>query len=195
MSVTATSIARVGALTAAVAVVVPALAIAAPPHKAGKPAKAAPAVCDHALPPGIAKKGGALPPGIAKKVKGDGPPCEGHPQPAGPEAAPATGQAPSTASAVAPAPAAPAVTTASSTNRPACASRRAFRLRLDRNGRVRTARVVLNGRAIPVTRGKRRTTVLIDLRGRRAGMYVVRTSVVTRKGKLVTGTHRYRTCG
>ena len=152
-------------------------------------AKGSPAVCSHDLPPGIAKKGGDLPPGIAKKVAGQHP-CEGNPQndPQGGSNGSngANGAAGSNAA---------ATTTVASASAPrSCSSRRAFRLRLDRKGRVRKARVMLNGRAIPVTRGRKRTTVLIDLRGRRAGTYVVRTTVVTRKGKLHTGTHRYRVC-
>ena len=161
-----------------------------------------PAVCSHELPPGIAKKGGDLPPGIAKKVEGDGPPCE---KPAGPEApAPAEETAaapPIVVNVTVPAPVvaapAPVSTTAASVAAPAgsCARRKAFRLHLDRKGRVRKAQVKLNGRKVAVKRGKRgRASVLIDLRDRVAGTYTVRTTVVTRKGKLVTGTRRYRVC-
>jgi hypothetical protein len=155
-----------------------------------------PAVCSHDIPPGLAKKDGDLPRGVAKKVEGQAP-CDepGGPRQGGGQNPPAQGDA--AASQQAPAAGAPVTTTAASTSPlPPCAGTRAFRLRLDRKGRVRTARVMLNGRAIPVTRGKRgKASVLIDLRGRIAGTYTVRTTVVTRKGgKLRTGTHRYRVC-
>jgi hypothetical protein len=151
------------------------------------------------LPAGIAKKGGDLPPGIAKKVEGTGPPCD---EPGGPRQGADPAPAPQAPAAVAPAPvaavAAPVVTVAASSAAalPPCASRRSFRLRLDRKGRVRSARVMLNGKAIPVTRNKKsgRASVLIDLRKRLKGTYTVRTTVVTKKGKIVTGTHRYRVC-
>jgi len=198
MSATPTSLCRAAVLGAAVAALaLPTGAIAAKPDKAKDKT---PAVCDHAVPPGIAKKvakGGDLPPGIAKKVAGEHP-CEGNPQGEPTDGKPGddgnngnNGSNGSNASSTA----APAATTVASASAPrACVSRRHFRLRLDKKGRVRKARVMLNGRAIAVTRGKKRTSVLIDLRGRRAGTYVVRTTVLTRKGKLHTSTHRYRVC-
>lgn len=190
MSVTPTSLCRAGAVCAvAVGLMAPAAAVAKPDPDKKKAASDAPAVCSHTLPPGLAKKDGALPPGIAKKQAGDGPPCEGHPQPGGSSSSQATATA-----TAAPAPAPVATTVANAAPRD-CVGRRVFRLRLDRKGKVRRARVLLNGRAIPVSRGKRRTTVLIDLRRRVAGVYVVRTTVLTRRGRLVTGTHRYRVCG
>jgi hypothetical protein len=60
---------------------------------------------------------------------------------------------------------------------------------------VRKARVLLNGKAIAVSKGKKRTTALIDLRRRAKGTYTVRTFVVTKRGGLLTGTRRFRTCG
>jgi hypothetical protein len=192
MSAMPTTIRAGLACAAAASLMLPAGALAAKPDKADK--GKTPAVCDHGLPPGIAKKGGDLPPGIAKKVAGQHP-CEGNPQndPQGGSNG-SNGSNGASGANAAPA-AAPAATTVASASAPrSCASRRHFRLRLDRKGRVRKARVMLNGRAIPVTRGRKRTSVLIDLRGRRAGTYVVRTTVVTRKGKLHTGTHRYRVC-
>lgn len=167
-----------------------ALTPAAASARHGAKDKAAPAVCSHDLPTGIARKGGDPPPGIAGKADGGGPPCDA---PDGP------GQGPDSAPAVTHAPAAPAVVTVivASSSAPAspCTSRRVFRLRLDRNGRVRTARVMLDGRAIPVTRGRKGSaSVLIDLRKRVRGTSTVRTTVVTRKGKLVTRTHRYSVC-
>ena len=63
--------------------------------------------------------------------------------------------------------------------------------------KLRKARVLLNGRAIPVTKGSknRRWTALIDLRRRAKGTYSVRYTVVTKSGRIVTGTRRFRTCG
>ncbi len=194
---TVARLSRCGMLVAVAALVLaPGEASAKKPEKA----KGSPAVCSHDLPPGLAKKGGDLPPGVAKKVEGTGPPCDapgGPRQGADPAAAPAP--ALQAAPAAVPAPAAPAapVVTVAASGAPLqpCVSRRSFRLRLDRKGRVRTARVLLNGRAIAITRGKQgRASVLIDLRNRVAGTYTVRTTVVTRKGRLVTGTHRYRVC-
>ena len=189
MSATPTTLCRAAVLGAAITgLMLPAGAIAAKPDK---PAKGStPAVCDHAVPPGIAKKvakGGDLPKGIAKKVAGEHP-CEGNPQGEPGDGKPGNDGANGANGSSA------ASTTVASATPGTCVSRRAFRLRLDKKGRVRKARVMLNGRAIPVTRGKKRTSVLIDLRGRRAGTYVVRTTVLTRKGKLHTSTHRYRVC-
>ena len=197
---------RCGLLAAcATLVLTPGAASAKPKDKADDK----PAVCSHELPPGLAKKDGDRPPGIAKKIEGDGPPCGEPAGPAAPAPAEETPAAPqivvnvTVPAPVVASPAAPAAvaTTAASLAAPvaapagSCTARKAFRLRLDRKGRVRTARVKLNGRAIPVTRGKRgRASVLVDLRKRVAGTYTVRTTVVTRKGKLVTGTHRYRVC-
>ena len=187
--------------SAATAVVVLLLAPTSALAEGKAPVKdeAAPAVCAHDLPPGLAKQGGELPPGVAKKTDGSAPPCDapGGPRQGDPAAAPSA--APTTVTVVERASAAaPVVTTAASSAGPAapCVGRKAFRLRLDKRGRVRRARVLLNGRAIPVTRGKRgRASVLVDLRKRIAGTYTVRTTVVTRKGRLVTGTKRYRVCG
>ena len=191
MSAKPTSIARAAVLcTLATSLAVPGIATAHKQDKPAKPGKSTPAVCDHQIPPGLKKKD-KLPKGVQKKVDGQAP-CEGNPQgdPAD-EVTIVNNVLPAPVVVAAPAPA----TVVANSSRPAnCVSRRVFRVRLDRKGRVKTARVLLNGRAIPVTRGKR-TSVLIDLRGRRAGTYTVRTSVVTRKGKLVTGTHRYRVCG
>jgi hypothetical protein len=177
---------RSGALIAcATLALTPGAALAKKPEKDKAKEKGSPAVCTHDLPAGMAKKGGDLPHGIAKKVEGTGPPCDA---PGGPrqgvDPAPAP-QAPAPVVAAA----APVVTVAaSSAPLPPCVSRRSFRLRLDRKGRVRIARVMLNGKAIAVTRGKSgRASVLIDLRKRLKGTYTVRTTVVTKKGKIVTG--------
>ena len=95
------------------------------------------------------------------------------------------------------APAAPAATiSASSASQSGpCEKRRVFRIVLDRGGRARSARVLLNGRAISVTRGKKQTSVLLDMRGRANRSFTVRHTVVTKKGRLKTGTRRFRTCG
>ena len=77
-----------------------------------------------------------------------------------------------------------------------CVSKRRFRLTLRaRSGRFAVrARATLNGRALRVRRQKGRRTVLIDLRGRKAGTVTVRVTGRTRKGKRFTRTHRYRIC-
>ena len=78
---------------------------------------------------------------------------------------------------------------------PPCTSKRYFRIKLGKRKNIRTVRVLLNGRPIPVTRGKRNLTARIDLRHRVKGTYVVRTVVVTKRMRIKTGTRRYRVCG
>ena len=155
--------------------------------KDGAAGKDAPAACDadkknrhpHGGPPGLTKKADEMP--ECRDV---------DEQKAAAQAAPAPAPAP-----------APVTVVAQSRALPPCESRRHFRITLDRSrGRrlkVRKARVLLNGRAISVTKGnkRRRWTALIDLRRRAKGTYTVRYSVVTRSGRLVTGTRRFRTCG
>jgi len=74
-----------------------------------------------------------------------------------------------------------------------CASRRRFviRLRGPRGERLRSARVTIAGKRVRVLRGMR---ARIDLRGRRRGRVTVRIRGVTRSGRRVTATRRYRTC-
>lgn len=79
--------------------------------------------------------------------------------------------------------------------RPACLSRRNFRIRLriPAGAAVRSARVTVNGRRVPVSRGAR-LTAPVDLRGLPAGAVHVRIRVVTERGTVLTGTRRYLTC-
>jgi hypothetical protein len=93
------------------------------------------------------------------------------------------------------APAAPAAAPVAATIRSSnvkCEKRSSFRIRLDKKGRPRRARVLLNGLPVSVSRDRR--TALIDLRRRAKGNYTVRHFVVTRRGRLVTGTRRFTTC-
>ena len=76
----------------------------------------------------------------------------------------------------------------------ACASRRVVRLRLDRYYKIRAARVLVNGKIAKVTRTRRGTIVKVDLRGKKQGVYTVRTAVLTKGGKLKLGTRRFATC-
>jgi hypothetical protein len=75
-----------------------------------------------------------------------------------------------------------------------CTSRRAVTIRLDRGYRVRTARVLLNGRLVRVVRHNKRVTASINLRGRAKGTYTVRTVVVTKGNKIRIGSRKYMTC-
>ena len=63
--------------------------------------------------------------------------------------------------------------------------------------KVRTVSVLLDGRRVPVRRG-RRLSAVIDLRGRGPGTAVVRIRFAgTRRGRraVVRQTRAYRTCG
>ncbi|HWI09186.1 MAG TPA: hypothetical protein VNT54_16915, partial [Solirubrobacteraceae bacterium] len=79
--------------------------------------------------------------------------------------------------------------------KPACASRRAFRIRLRvaPGATVRSALVIVRGKRVAVRRG-RRLTAPIDLRGAPAGVVRVRIRIRTADGRVVTGTRTYRTC-
>jgi hypothetical protein len=79
--------------------------------------------------------------------------------------------------------------------RPACVSRRNFRirLRLPVGTRVRSARVFVNGRRAPVRRG-RRYTARIDLRGVPQGLAEVRIRIVTARGAVLREVRDYQTC-
>jgi hypothetical protein len=112
-------------------------------------------------------------------------------QPTAPVVGDQTVAAPAPAAAPAAVPAAAPVRAAASSG--SCEKRTRFRISLHK-GRVRAARVLLNGKAISVTRGKRRTNVLIDVRGRKNTAFTVRHLVVLRNGRLKTGTRRFRTC-
>ena len=180
--------------------------------------KGAPAACEGKkfMPPGQEGRE-TLPPGIAKKQAKGGAPCD---KPEKPEHGNngnngnhgnkgndgKDGKDGQTVTVVvqqpAPAPAAPAapVTTvapSSTAKLPPCVKGKWFKVKLNRWGAVRRARVLLNGRPITVKISKkgRKAYAVVDLRHRKAGTYIVRQSIVTRSGKLRTGTHRYRLCG
>lgn len=192
MSENPTSLFRgaMGVAAVVTALALPASALADKDKDKGKAKddKAVPAACadvkqskhPHGGPPGLTKKADAVP--ECRDID------EQAPAPA-PAAAPVAAAAPAPAAA----PAAPVVATANSLGGK-CEKRKSFRITLHK-GRVKTARVMLNGRAISVTRGKKKTSVLIDMRGRKNQNFVVRHTVVTKGGKLKTGTRRFRTCG
>jgi hypothetical protein len=77
-----------------------------------------------------------------------------------------------------------------------CGSNRLFtiRLREPRHGRLRSARVTVDGKAVRVRRSSSRLTARIDLRRMRPKVVVVRVVARTRTGKVVRETRRYRTC-
>ena len=79
--------------------------------------------------------------------------------------------------------------------KPACVSRRAFRIRLRvaPGATVRSAVVVVRGERVAVRRG-RRLTAPIDLRGAPAGVIRVYIRITTADGRVVTGMRSYRTC-
>jgi pimeloyl-ACP methyl ester carboxylesterase len=84
------------------------------------------------------------------------------------------------------------VAAAPPTARSACAGRRGrVTLRLDR--RLRHARVTVGGRRVRVRRHRGRLVAVIDLR-RRPGVVTVRIRGVTRRGRKVSQTRRYRAC-
>ena len=76
-----------------------------------------------------------------------------------------------------------------------CRSRRSFAIRLRKpaRGRIRSARVYVNGRRVKVLRGKRLRS-RVNLRGLPRGRYTVRVVVTTTRGKRIVTRRRYRTC-
>ena len=76
-----------------------------------------------------------------------------------------------------------------------CRSRRDFTIRLRRPavGRIRSARVYVNGKRVRVLRG-RRLRARVDLRGLPPGRYTVRVVVITTRGKRIVEKRRYKTC-
>ncbi|HEV2813022.1 MAG TPA: hypothetical protein VGW10_07215 [Solirubrobacteraceae bacterium] len=76
-----------------------------------------------------------------------------------------------------------------------CRSRRNFtiRLREPRRGRLRSARVYVNGRRVRVLRGKR-LRARVDLRGLPEGRYTVKIVARTTTGRRIVAKRRYRTC-
>ena len=75
----------------------------------------------------------------------------------------------------------------------ACTSKRRITIRL-RPYSIRSAKVTLNGKRVKVRGKGKRATAVIDLRGKKAGTYVVRTTVVTKGGRIRMGTRRFKTC-
>jgi hypothetical protein len=151
----------------------------------------APAVCERDAKgpqsPGL-EKNGKTPRGQAKKTD-DAKPC--NKDKAGEEQQPAADQAPAPAPVQGSAPSqSPTVVVL-----PPCTSKRYFRITLGRTKNVKKARVLLNGKRVAVTRGKRKVTARIDLRHRVKRTYVVRTVVVFKNLRIKTGTRRYRVCG
>jgi hypothetical protein len=73
-----------------------------------------------------------------------------------------------------------------------CAGRGRVTMRLDR--RLRHARVTVGGRPVRVRRRHGRLVAVVDLR-RRAGVVTIRIDGVTRHGRKVSQTRRYRACG
>jgi hypothetical protein len=76
----------------------------------------------------------------------------------------------------------------------ACHSRRhvTIRLRVGRADRLRSARVLVNGRRARAAHGRR--SVLLDLSGRLAGRYTIRIYARTARGRALQTIRRYRTC-
>jgi hypothetical protein len=74
-----------------------------------------------------------------------------------------------------------------------CVSRRRFTIRL-RGRRLRSARVLVDGRAVAVRRRRGRLVATVDLRGRTTKTAVVRIRAVTRSGHHVHALRRYRLC-
>ncbi len=85
------------------------------------------------------------------------------------------------------------VVTLPSTKR--CVSRRRFRIRLKepKGDRIASARVSVNGKLVRTIRGTR-VTAPVDLRSLPKGRFSVRIDVVTKSGRKLKGTRRYRTC-
>lgn len=118
---------------------------------------------------------------------------------------PATPAPPAIPAPLAPEPAPTAVPTPAPTATPGppvsklpCTSRRRLSVRLllnqRRGTRVRSGTATLDGKRIAtVRRGAR--TVIVDLRRKPAKVYVLRVTFRTTKGKKVSFTRRYRTCG
>jgi ABC-2 type transport system ATP-binding protein len=77
-----------------------------------------------------------------------------------------------------------------------CVSRRRFTIHLRRPGgrRLRSAKVWVDGRRVKVRRRHGRLQARVDLRGKPKKVVRVRVRAVTRRGKVVTETRRYRTC-
>lgn len=81
-----------------------------------------------------------------------------------------------------------------------CSSRRAFLVRLREpragggRGRLRSARVTVNGRRVRVRRRGGRLVARVDLRGAARGQATIRVVARTTRGRTVREVRRYRTC-
>ena len=78
-----------------------------------------------------------------------------------------------------------------------CASRRRFPIRLKEppGDALASARMTRNGKRIPVVRRDGRFRSVIDLRGLPSGRYTFRIVAQTVRGRTISGSRRYRTCG
>jgi hypothetical protein len=74
-----------------------------------------------------------------------------------------------------------------------CVSRRRFTLHL-RGRHLRSARVTVDGKRVPVRRKNGRYYAVIDLRGRPKGRAVVHVTARTSDGRVVRDRHVYKTC-
>jgi plastocyanin len=129
----------------------------------------------------------APPPGVTPEgAPGASPPASGGPAPT-----PSSPGAPSTPAGSAP---------TAETRKGPCRSRRRFRIRLREPAGVdiKSARVVVNGKRVTAVKrsvaGRSRQTADVDLRGLRKGVYRVRITALTTRGKVLRGTRTYRTC-
>jgi ABC-2 type transport system ATP-binding protein len=77
-----------------------------------------------------------------------------------------------------------------------CLSRRRFTIHLRQPGgrKLRSARVSVDGKRVTVRRSHGRLTARVDLRGKRKTRVTVRVRAVTRSGRVLKETRRYRTC-
>jgi hypothetical protein len=87
------------------------------------------------------------------------------------------------------------IASAQSRNKPACKSRRSFRIRIReyRNQKLRSALISVNGRRLIAVRG-RRLRAPVKLKGLPRGRIVVRIRAVTTTGKRVSGKRVYHPC-
>lgn len=78
-----------------------------------------------------------------------------------------------------------------------CASRRRFaiRLREPKGDALASAVITLNRKRLPVRRSNGRLRSVVDLRGLPRGRYALKIVAKTVRGRTITGTRRYRTCG
>ena len=75
-----------------------------------------------------------------------------------------------------------------------CLSRRDFTIRLRPKGRLRSARVWVDGKRVRVVRSRGRLRARVDVRGARKGRVAVRIVARTEAGSTIRAERRYRTC-